>query len=153
MRTVASLRRLALTSVWGGLAASVGYLEPIPWFELQSLVVFAAGYFLGAARGAVVGALAMGVFSLANPYGPAPPLLFASQLAGRAGVGALGGVAASWGLPRGAVARGATLAAWSVPASLWYDALTNLATGILVGPILPTLLLGLPSGPPGDRAR
>ena len=68
MRSVASLRRLALTGVWSGLAASVGYLEPIPWLELQSIVVFAAGYFLGVTRGAAVGALAMAVFSLANPY-------------------------------------------------------------------------------------
>ncbi len=144
MRSVRSLRRLALTGVWSGLAAMVPYVEPIPWLELQTLVVFAAGYFLGAGRGAAVGALAMAVYSLANPYGPAHPLVFAAQLLGRAGVGGLGGLAAAASLSPRPWHRGIGLAAWSVAASLVYDLPTNLATAVLFGPLLPVLVAGVP---------
>src|SRR5437773_2011005 len=80
-------RRLAYAGALTALAVGICYLEQIPWFELQSVVVFAAGYLLGARTGAVVGGLAMGLYSLANPYGLAHPVVLASQVIGRAFVG------------------------------------------------------------------
>ena len=143
-RSAKSLRLLALTGVWSGLAAFVPYAEPIPWLELQTLVVFTAGYFLGPARGAAVGALAMVVYSLANPYGPAHPLVFASQLLGRAADGALGGACGRVGLSGHLGVGARQLALWSIAASLAFDLPTNVATAAVFGPMLPVLLAGLP---------
>jgi uncharacterized membrane protein len=144
MRTAQSLRRLSLTGVWSGLAAFVPYAEPLPWLELQTIVVFAAGYFLGARGGAAVGALGMAIYSLVNPYGPAHPLVFAAQLAGRAAAGALGGGAAGAGLAAGAMWRGVQLVLWSLAASLVFDLPTNLATGVVFGPLVPVLVAAIP---------
>lgn len=126
------------------LAVVVSYLEQIPWLELQSLIVFAAGFLLGARYGALVGALAMGTYSAVNPYGFAHPLVFASQILGRAAVGVAGGIVGGIGLPRAALVRAAVLAGWAVLVSLWYDLVTNLAGGLVYGQMLPTLVLGVP---------
>ena len=138
------VRRLAFAGALTALAVAVAYLEQIPWLELQSLVVFAAGYLLGARAGALVGALAMAFYSAVNPYGLAHPLVFAAQIAGRALVGVGGGWAARAGLPRLAVARAGALAAWGVVGSAVFDLLTNAATGVVFGQMGPTLLLAVP---------
>ncbi|HKA23834.1 MAG TPA: hypothetical protein VKF80_02505 [Candidatus Eisenbacteria bacterium] len=111
---------------------------------MQSVVVFAAGYLLGARAGAVVGGLAMGLYSLANPYGLAHPAVFASQVVGRAFVGLTGGWAAKLGLPRSASARAAVLVAWAAAGAAFYDTLTNVATGFAFGAVLPSLVMGMP---------
>ena len=127
------VRRLAYAGALTALAVGICYLEQIPWFELQSVVVFAAGYLLGARTGAVVGGLAMGLYSLANPYGLAHPVVLASQVVGRAFVGLTGGWAASLGLPRSTGGRAALLVAWAGAGAVFYDLVTNLATGAVFG--------------------
>ena len=127
-----------------GLAAVIPYAETIPWLELQTLVVFAAGYLLGARAGAVIGAVAMGFYSLANPQGMAHPLVFVAQVSGRALVGAMGGWAQSVGLPAALGHRSLSLVLWAVACSLIYDLLTNVASGVVYGQMIPGLLLGIP---------
>jgi len=138
------VRRLAYAGALTALAVGICYLEQIPWFELQSLVVFAAGFLLGARTGAVVGGLAMGIYSLANPYGMAHPLVLASQVAGRALVGASGGWAARLGLPRAGLGRALALVGWALAGSVFYDALTNAASGLVYGQVAASLWLGAP---------
>jgi hypothetical protein len=128
-----ALRRLAYAGAHTALAVGICYLEQIPWFELQSVVVFAAGYLLGARTGALVGGLAMGLYSLANPYGLAHPVVLASQVIGRAFVGLSGGWAQNLGLPRSTGGRAAVLVRGRRPA-LFYDLLTNVASGVVFRP-------------------
>lgn len=138
------VRRLAYAGALTALAIGICYLEQIPWFELQSVVVFAAGYLLGARTGAMVGGLAMGLYSLANPYGLAHPVVLASQVLGRAFVGLTGGWAARLGLPRAAAGRAAALVAWAAAGALFYDAITNVGTGLVFGALVPSLVMGAP---------
>lgn len=137
-------RRLAYAGALTALALGICYLEQIPWFELQSVVVFAAGYLLGARTGSLVGGLAMGLYSLANPYGLAHPVVLASQVIGRAFVGLTGGWAASLGLPRSTGLRAAVLVAWAAAGAVFYDFLTNFASGLVFGALVPSLVMGVP---------
>lgn len=138
------VRRLAYAGALTALAVGICYLEQIPWFELQSVVVFAAGYLLGARAGALVGGVAMGIYSLANPYGMAHPAVLAAQVLGRAFVGATGGWAAALGLPRAPVARGLVLVLWAAAGATCFDQLTNFASGVAYGQIGPSMVMGLP---------
>jgi hypothetical protein len=92
----------------------------------------------------MIGAVAMGFYSLANPQGMAHPLVFASQVLGRAVVGAMGGWAASIGLPGSLPLRSLALAGWAVVSSVSYDLLTNVASGMVYGQMIPSLILGIP---------
>jgi len=86
-------RRALLACLLVAVAVSLGFaLAGIPNVELVTLVVFVSGFLLGPAYGAGVGALSAALFSLANPLGAALPPLVASQAAGQAVVGVLGGV-------------------------------------------------------------
>jgi S1-C subfamily serine protease len=91
-------------AVFAGLAAALGYvLSWIPNVELLTFTVFAAGVALGAWRGAAVGALAMAIYSGANPHGSglAIPPLYAGQVLGAAFAGVLGGASGRlWSGPR-----------------------------------------------------
>lgn len=133
-RPSSTVRVPVLMGLFAGTAVGAGYLlAGIPNVELMSLVAALGGVALGAARGAVVGALAAGVFSLASPYGLPAPLLLAAQMAGLGCAGAVGGVAGrrvraapetvpvapwrSW--PRAALA--------GLVVTVVYDGLTNLA--------------------------
>jgi uncharacterized membrane protein len=121
------------------------YAETIPNFEVLTLVVFCAGVLLGARDGAGVGILTMTLFSLLNPYGPAHPIVTVSQVIGMAAAGVAGAWAARLGLPeRAARVRAIALAVIAVPLTLFYDFITNLATGVLLGQIRVTLLMGIP---------
>jgi hypothetical protein len=139
-----ALRRLALIGVLSGLAAVIPYAETIPWLELQTLVVFAAGYLLGSRSGALIGAVAMGFYSLANPQGMAHPLVFGSQVLGRGLVGAMGGWAHTLKLPTPLGLRSVALAAWALASSLAYDLITNVASGLVYGQMIPSLVMGIP---------
>jgi len=91
---VRAASRLALPAVFAALAAAAGYaLVSVPNVELVTFVVYVAGALLGRWRGAVVGAVAMAVFSGANPMGSGlglPPL-FVAQVASAAFAGFAGG--------------------------------------------------------------
>lgn len=121
------------------------YAESIPNFEVMTLIVFASGVLLGARDGMMVGGLTMLVFSLLNPYGPVHPLVTASQIAGEVVPGAAGGLVAGWGLEAKPVARRAVvLAAIGAIVTLWFDLVTNLATGVVFGQMKAVLIGGIP---------
>lgn len=87
----------AATSLFVALAVALGYLlMSVPNVELLTFTVFASGVALGRWRGALVGALAMAIYSGINPLGSglALPTLFAAQVVASAAIGLAGGVAA-----------------------------------------------------------
>jgi len=121
------------------------YAETIPNFELLSVTVFCTGVLLGARDGALVGVITMLVFSLLNPYGPAPPLVTAAQVGANAAYGLAGALAARLGLPAWPVAiRVAGLALSAVVLTASYDLLTNVATGLTFGNMRIWLVGGIP---------
>jgi len=106
----------AATAIFVALAAALGFLLlSVPNVELVTLTVFASGVVLGRGRGALVGALAMAIYSGFNPYGSGLgiPTMFAAQLAASAFTGLMGGATARlWrGPPLAAGRRGLPLAA------------------------------------------
>jgi hypothetical protein len=87
----------ATTAIFVALAAALGFLLlSVPNVELVTFTVFASGVVLGRWRGALVGALAMAIYSGANPYGSGlgAPTMFAAQVAASAFSGLMGGVTA-----------------------------------------------------------
>lgn len=75
------------------LCVALGYLlATIPNVELVTTSVFISGYLTGTISGIVIGGLAMGLYSMLNPYGMAPPPLFLAQILSYAIVGGAGGI-------------------------------------------------------------
>jgi uncharacterized membrane protein len=121
------------------------YAESIPNFELMTLVVFLSGVLLGARWGALVGAVCMLAFSVLNPYGPAHPLITLSQMAGELAPGPAGAAMAAAGIAnRPAAARMLALAVAGALLTVYFDLITNVATGLLMGQIRAALIGGLP---------
>jgi hypothetical protein len=121
------------------------YAETIPNFEVLTLVVFCSGILLGARDGMLVGAVTMLVYSLLNPYGAVHPLVTASQVAGESAAGLAGAWFARAGGPaRSVPVRALLLALTAVVLTLFFDFVTNLATGILFGQVRVTLIGGIP---------
>ncbi len=88
---MSSLNKVAFAGVSIALAVGLGYaLAPIPNIELVTFVVFLSSFYLGSVTGPVAGLIAFALYSLLNPYGIAPPPVFAGQLIGGALIG-LGG--------------------------------------------------------------
>jgi hypothetical protein len=117
-------------------------LFPFLFFvELFSAATVLSGVLVGPAWGAWVGGVARLIFSLANPYGPPHPLVLVAQIAGGVMLGGAGGL---W---RGSLLAGGTRAAlaWillGLLGTVAYDALTNVAQGIVFGSIPATLAFG-----------
>ena len=87
----------AATAIFVALAAALGFLLlSVPNVELVTFTVFASGVVLGRWRGALIGALAMAIYSGFNPYGSGlgVPTMFAAQLAASAFAGLMGGIMA-----------------------------------------------------------
>lgn len=87
----------AATAIFVALAAALGFLLlSVPNVELVTFTVFASGVVLGRWRGALVGALAMAIYSGFNPYGSGLgiPTMFAAQLAASGFAGLMGGITA-----------------------------------------------------------
>ena len=121
------------------------YAEQIPNFEVMTLVVFAAGFLLGAPDGALVGGLAETVYSLLNPYGPAHPLVTLAQAAGIALAGVAGGLTARAQPQRWPIAaRVAVIGLIGVIVTATFDLLTNVATGVVMGQMKAMLIGGIP---------
>src|SRR6476646_7192428 len=99
-RQPTSARRLSYAALMVAAGLTGVYAETIPNFEVLTLVVFCAGVLLGARDGALVGGVSMLLFSVLNPYGPAPPLVTAAQVLGSALAGVAGAWFAAAGLPR-----------------------------------------------------
>ena len=107
--------------------------------------MFCSGVLLGARDGALVGALTMLVYSLLNPYGPAPPAVTAAQVAGTALSGLAGAAFRAVGLAERALpARATALAVSAVLITAFYDLLTNVATGLVFGQMRTWLVAGIP---------
>ncbi|HXL14747.1 MAG TPA: hypothetical protein VN972_01580 [Methylomirabilota bacterium] len=146
------MRTIVLSSSLIAFSIACGYakllLFPYLFFvELFTVAVFLSGLLAGPAWGLWIGGVARLVFSIANPYGPPHPWILAAQVAGAALVGALGGLAGPWllGAPesRGARTRVALLLACGFLATLLYDALTNIAQGIVFGSFTVSIALGV----------
>ena len=104
----------AVTAIFVALAAALGFLLlSVPNVELVTFTIFASGVVLGRWRGALVGVLAMAIYSGANPYGSGlgVPTMLAAQLAASAFTGLVGGITAPlWrGDAREAPGRGGRL--------------------------------------------
>jgi hypothetical protein len=134
--------------MFAGLAWGAGYVDSIPNFEFLTVLLFAAGFVLGPLGGALAGALGEFLYSAINPYGSglAVPLVLAAQVLGMAIAGAVGGWVGR--APLSAVpsklARTAIVVAAGVAVTLVFDLLTNLASAVLFGPIVPTLVAAVP---------
>lgn len=123
-----SSKPLIQTALLVALCVAIAYLfAGVPNIELLSAAVFTSGVLMGARRGAVVGLLAEGLYSAFNPYGVAPPPLYAAQLLGFALIGATGGAMARplRAAPLGAAAALSAIAGFGL--TLVYDVLTNSA--------------------------
>ncbi|MBK8166294.1 MAG: ECF transporter S component [bacterium] len=151
-----TVRVPVLMGLFAGTAVGAGYLlAGIPNVELMSLVAALGGVALGPARGAVVGALAAGVFSLASPYGLPAPLLLAAQMAGLGTAGVAGAVAGRRGRAVPGAAPRRSWRSWPLAAlaglvvTVVYDGLTNLAilasfdfpAGVVLAGALPFFLV------------
>jgi hypothetical protein len=100
---------------------------------------------LGARDGALVGGITMLIYSVLNPYGPAPPLVTAAQVVGNMATGIAGAVFRGLGLAERPVpVRIAALVVCAVAVTLFYDLITNVATGLVFGQMRTMLLLGIP---------
>ena len=121
------------------------YAESVPNLEVLTLVVFCAGVLLGGRDGALVGAVTMLLYTLLNPYGPAHPIVMASQVLGSAVAGLAGAVFARLRGPAfPARVRAVVLALIAVAITGLYDVLTNVATGLTFGQLGYWLMAGIP---------
>lgn len=138
-------RRLAYMALVTAACLTAAYAPRPPDFEFQTLGIFAAGVLLGSRDGAMVATLTMLVYSLMNPYGPAHPLVTLAQVLGQVPAGVVGGLFAAAGLHgRGVTARGTVLGGLALALTAWFDVVTNVATGLVVGQMRVVLLQGVP---------
>jgi len=88
---VAPVRRISVAAALIAVGVALGFLlAGVPNVEAISAVSFFAGYQLGAGGGVLVGALAIGIFSMLNPLGPPLPHVLAAQIVGMGIIGAAG---------------------------------------------------------------
>ena len=121
------------------------YAETIPNFELLTLIMFCAGVLLGVRDGMLVAAVTELIYSLLNPYGAVHPLVTVSQVLGMMAAGLAGGLAARVGLPNlPAGFRAASLIGIAAAVTIFFDLITNLATAVIFGQLVPTLIGGVP---------
>ncbi len=143
-------RKAAAVGALAALAVASGYcLAGVPNIEVMTLVVFASGWVIGTGGGAAAGAIGMFVFTMANPYGAAVPLLAGAQVGCMGLVGACGGLWARALGSRSAGLRGASVSPLALGLlgallTLVYDLVTNVAIGITFSQLLPTLAAGVP---------
>ena len=80
-----SVQLPVLLGLFVGVALGLGYLlAGVPNVELMTVTVALGGAVMGPAAGALCGALAAGIFSLASPIGAPLPLVLAAQVTGMA---------------------------------------------------------------------
>jgi ABC-type Fe3+-siderophore transport system permease subunit len=138
-------RRLAYAALLVAFGLTGAYAESIPNFESLTLVAFCSGVLLGARDGAMVGAMTMTLYTLLNPYGPAPPLVMLAQVLGNGLSGAGGALFARLSGPRWPVAaRSLGLVTSAVFLTALYDLMTNVATGLVFGQMRTWLVAGIP---------
>jgi hypothetical protein len=150
---VFSAGKIALMGVLIALAIALKLpILSIPNVELLTFVIFASGFLLGAIEGALVGVIAMSIYTtLISPYGIPPLPIAIAQIVSMGLIGLAGGLAsmmvrvAAWRrtlsnhLPF-AIAMGICGAALTIV----YDLLTNLAVAFVMGQWMPVLLAAVP---------
>jgi hypothetical protein len=140
-----AIHKLVRTALLVALCVALGYLMAgIPNIELISAATFTCGVLVGPRRGALIGALAEAIYSGFNPYGIAPPPLYAAQLLGFAFIGAAGGMARPLLLRSRFGLQAALAGAAGLLVTLVYDVLTNIAVWVSVreGASLAAVVLG-----------
>jgi len=142
-------RKLVLMALFVAVAVSLNYLLIyIPNVKLFNFVIFTSGYLLGVWEGAVVGMMAMFIYTTFNPYnlGMFPPLpLVAAQVFSMAAIGAVGGLVFKLRLLNfSKVSAYLLMASLAIVFTLFYDLLTTLSSAYLFGKLVPTLIAGIP---------
>jgi len=142
-----SSKRVAPTALMTALATASAYATAaIPNVTLMDVVVFVAGWTMGAAAGATVGCLSWLVYGVFNPYG-FNPLVWASTTVCEALYGLAGGLTRRLLSPISHVGlRGAVLlGSLGFLATFTYDLFTNLAFAVAFNvPWLLAIALGAP---------
>lgn len=129
------------------VAVVLGYLlTAIPNVELVTATCFAAGYCLGPAAGAVVGAMAEFLFAGFHPMGSSFGLLLLAQMLGMVMTGFVGGrIAGFLTNPQSFASRRILLVAGAF-LTLVFDLLTNLAFPLQAGFSISQTLVALAAG-------
>jgi hypothetical protein len=148
-----SAGKIALMGVLIALAIALKLpILSIPNVELLTFVIFTSGFLLGAVEGALVGMIAMSVYTtLISPYGIPPLPIAAAQIVSMCLIGLVGGLVSvtirvtAWRstlskhLPF-AIALGISGAALTIV----YDLLTNLAVAFVMGQWMPVMVAAVP---------
>ena len=138
-RSAAGVGALAALAVAGGYC-----LAGVPNVEVMTLIIFVSGWLTGAGGGAAAGVIGMFIYTMANPYGAAVPLLAGSQIVCFGLVGACGGLWARLTAGRWSSATPVYLGLIGAVMTLVYDLATNVAIGISFSQVVPTLVAGIP---------
>lgn len=136
--------RVALAGLFVALALGVDLVTaPIPNVELLSLTIFLGGAATTTGIGFAIGMATELIHSLLNPLGPAFPLVFLAQLLGMGMIGFAGGLFGSRLVRLGRFRALVMLAVLGFLLTALFDVLTNLALGVHLGSIGPTLVGGV----------
>ncbi len=130
-------RKMTLTAGLIALAVSVNYLlASIPNVELMTALIFVTGALLGWKYGLAAGLIAEGLFSIFNPFGPAPLPVFMFQVLGMMVAGLVGGMVSPVWLQKSTVSspvRYGLLGGLGALLSLQFDLMTTLGTALAMG--------------------
>jgi uncharacterized membrane protein len=116
----------------------------LPNVKLMFFVIFAAGFLWGGVAGLLVGAIGMALWTLLNPFGPAPLPIMAAQIVGASAGGLTGAVYRNWyqpDRPRWAVVLRLILA--SVLCTTLFYLPVNVVDAWLFQPFWPRFITGL----------
>lgn len=138
-RTVAAIGVLAALAYVGSLM-----LMAIPNATLSILIVFYAGYCIGAFSGAITGLISALLISIFNPYGMAVPPLLAAQMLGYSLIGFCGGLSRKWLSLKIGVVTLAILGTLGIATALLYQIPVSIVDAWLFGPFQERLLTSVP---------
>jgi hypothetical protein len=148
-----SARKLALMGLLIALAIALKLpILAIPNVEFLTFVIFSSGFLLGALEGALVGVIAMSIYTtLVTPYGLPPLPIASAQVFSMGLIGLAGGLAhrlGAVGRKRGSASRPLSLVlvigAFGLVLTVVYDLLTNLAVAFVMGQFLPVMFAAIP---------
>jgi hypothetical protein len=148
-----SAGKIALMGVLIALAIALKLpILSIPNVELLTFVIFASGFLLGVVDGALVGVIAMSIYTtLVSPYGIPPLPIAVAQIASMALIGFTGGLVSATrqaGVWKAMLSRPLPFAIASgicgLALTLVYDLLTNLAVAFVMGQWIPVMLAAVP---------
>lgn len=140
------VRQAVLLGLFGGTGIGLGYLlAGVPGVELMSTNAALAGLALGTGGGAVVGGVAVLVYSLGSPFGPPVPTVLIAQVVGMALAGAAGGLLAPTLRSAPRLVASVLAACAGLLAAVVLDLVTNLAVAkTFAMPWQGVLVAGLP---------